>query len=210
MQGWRPQEQISPGNLIHYPLHQGFQYCHDPALGLDLRSTASGVLASGCIISLIPRPGVQSFPNPISALHMMHSYIVVAISHSILMIKISVFLPQRPAHSLCPGFDSSRRYYGILQCTADSTTIGLGPALRCLSYQLPHSRETIIWTSENCTDLSTAPLQGRSVLSSKLSFFYTRYWYIWDSLNGTLDKIGHGTWDNVYWLLGHKKLSDRH
>ena len=22
---------------------------------------------------------------------------------------------------------------------------------------------------------------------------YTRYWYIWDSLNGTLDKIGHGT-----------------
>ena len=29
---------------------------------------------------------------------------------------------------------------------------------------------------------------------------YTRYWYIWDSLNGTLDKIGHGTWDNVYWV----------
>ena len=29
---------------------------------------------------------------------------------------------------------------------------------------------------------------------------YTRYWYIWDSLNGTLDKIGHGTRDNVYWV----------
>ena len=32
------------------------------ALGLDLRSTASGLLASGRIISLIPRPGVQSSP----------------------------------------------------------------------------------------------------------------------------------------------------
>ena len=29
---------------------------------------------------------------------------------------------------------------------------------------------------------------------------YTRYWYIWDSLNGTLDKIGHGTGVNVYWV----------
>ena len=29
---------------------------------VDLRSTASGLLASGCIISLIPRPGVQSSP----------------------------------------------------------------------------------------------------------------------------------------------------
>ena len=29
-------------------------------------------------------------------------------------------------------------------------------------------------------------------------WYYTQY--IWDSLNGTLDKIGHGTWDNVYWV----------
>jgi len=29
---------------------------------------------------------------------------------------------------------------------------------------------------------------------------YTQYWYKWDSLNGTLDKNGHGTWDNVYWV----------
>ena len=37
-------------------------------------------------------------------------------------------------------------------------------------------------------------------LSMTSLFFslYTRYWYIWDSLNGTLDKIWHGTWDNVY------------
>ena len=33
-----------------------------------------------------------------------------------------------------------------------------------------------------------------------LKSHYTRYWYIWDSLNGTLDKIGHGTRDNVYWV----------
>ena len=23
---------------------------------------------------------------------------------------------------------------------------------------------------------------------------------MWDSPNGTLDKVGHGTWDNVYWV----------
>ena len=37
--------------------------------------------------------------------------------------------------------------------------------------------------------------------------FYTRYWYIWDSLNGTLDKIGHGTWDNIYWVTKNEGTS---
>ena len=36
--------------------------------------------------------------------------------------------------------------------------------------------------------------------TDSLKKFYTQYWYIWDSLNGTLDKIGHGTWDSVYWV----------
>ena len=40
----------------------------------------------------------------------------------------------------------------------------------------------------------------RLLQSSYAPMLYTRYWYKWDSLNGTLDKIGHGTWDNVYWV----------
>ena len=36
--------------------------------------------------------------------------------------------------------------------------------------------------------------------AKKLYQGYTQYGYKWDSLNGTLDKIWHGTWDNVYWV----------